>query len=166
MFLSIEVGSITTDVVSYSILALDFVINIVDCILTIYYCKRNDESKKNRDRQVKAVLALIINESVEILMPVAYVVTLLMAYYGPNAEILGNIKNSEWQYMAIEDIGSSMKWMGLLFSVDIVSAVICIGLIYCFCKINILKMYLQIQNQLWYILAIEEAYILTEVTYH
>ena len=166
MFLSIEVGSITTDLVSYSILALDFVINIVDCILTIYYCKRNDDSKKNQDRQVKAVLALIINESVEILMPIAYVVTLLMAYYGPNAEILGNIKNSEWQYMAIEDIGSSMKWMGLLFSVDIVSAVICIVLIYCFCKINILRMYLQIQNQLWYILAIEEAYILTEVCNH
>ena len=166
MFLSIEVGSITTDLVSYSILALDFIINIGDCILTIYYCKRNDNSKKNRDRQVKAVLALIINESVEILMPVAYVITLVMAYYGPNAEILGNIKNSEWQYSAIEDIGSTMKWMGLLFSVDIVSAVICVVLIYGFCKINILKMYLQVQNQLWYILAIEEAYILSEVRCH
>ena len=163
MFLSIEVGSITTDLVSYSILALDFFINIVDCILTIYYFKRKDNSKKNRTRQVKAVLALIINESVEILMPIAYVVTLLMAYYGPNAEILGNIKNSEWQYTAIEDIGSSMKWIALLFSVDIVSAMICSGLIYRFCRINILRMYLQLQNELWYILAIGEAYILTEV---
>ena len=80
---------------------------------------------------------MIINESVEILMPIAYAVTLLMAYYGPNAEILSNIKNSEWKYTAIEDIGSSMKWIALLFSVDIVSAIICIGLIYRFCQINI-----------------------------
>ena len=166
MFLSIEVGSITTDFVSYSIIALDFIINFVDCILTIFYFKRKDDSKKSRDRQAKAMLALIINESVEIFMPVAYVITLLMAYYGPNAKILGNIKNSAWQYSAIENIGSTTKWMALLFSADIVSAVICGILIYGFCKINILRIYLQIQNQLWYILAIEEGYILTEVRYH
>ena len=163
MFLSIEVGSITTDLVSYSILALDFMINIIDCILTIYYFKRKDNLKKNRARQLKATLALIINESVEIIMPISYVVTLLMAYYGPNSKILGNIKNSEWQYRAIEDIGSTMKWIALLFSVDIISAIICTALIYRFCKINVLKMYLQLQNQVWYILVIVQAYTPTEV---
>ena len=116
-----------------------------------------------RDRQLKAMLALIINESVEIIMPISYVVTLLMAYYGPNSKILGNIKNSEWQYRAIEDIGSTMKWIALLFSVDIISAIICTALIYRFCKINVLKMYLQLQNQVWYILVIVQAYTLTEV---
>ena len=120
-------------------------------------------SKASKYKSHPSMLALIINESVEIIMPISYVVTLLMAYYGPNSKILGNIKNSEWQYRAIEDIGSSMKWMAILFSVDIVSAMICIVLIYRICKIDILKIYLQLQNQLWYILAIVEAYILTEV---
>ena len=162
MFLTIDIGAITTEIVSYSILAIDFIINSL-FTLAIIWCHRHP-SKKNQERQVNYTLSLIVNESVEVAMPIAYALCLLLAYYGPNAEILGNIKNSDWQYAAIEDIVSTYKWTGILFTVDIASGVLSLIVLWWCCKINILRMYLQIQDYIWYILAIEQAYMLTEVS--
>jgi len=163
MFLSIDVGSITTEVVSYSILAADFIINLSWCFAILWYFKRQKDSVQDQERQVKAIVHLIINESVEISMPIAYVICLVMAYYGPNAEILGNIKNGDWQYSDIKDFGITIKWMGILFSVDFVSAVVSLMILQWYCKINLLNMFLQLQDQIWYIIAIEQSYMLSEV---
>ena len=159
MFLSVDIGSITTDIVCYSILAADFLINLVCCFI-ILWCDRN-WSERSREWQVKAVLNLIINESVEFLTPIAYVICLLMAYYGPNAEIMGNIKNSYWQYSAIEDIGDTVSWIGIMFSVDLISVIVSFILLQCYCKINILVMYLQLQEHMGYIMAISTGYMLS-----
>jgi hypothetical protein len=113
---------------------------------------------------VNYTLTLSVNESVEVAMPIAYALCLLLAYYGPNAEILGNIKNSDWQYAAIEDIVSTYKWTGILFTVDIASGVLSLIVLWWCCKINIVRMYLQLQDHIWYILAIEQGYMLTEVS--
>ena len=161
MFLSVDIGSITTQAVSYSILAADFVINLICCLLVVWYNRK--KSKANEEKQIKAVLSLIINESLEFIMPMAYVICLLMAYYGPNAEILGNIKNSNWQYIAIEDIWETMIWIGMMFAVDLASAIISVITLWWCCKINVIKIYLQVQNELWYIIAIQQGYFISEV---
>ena len=161
MFLSINIGSITTDIVSYSILATDVLINLLNCF-AILWCNCHD-TKKNRERQVTYMMSLIVNEAVEILMPIAYVICLSMAYFGPNAEILGGIKNSNWQYSAIEDFNNTIKWMVILFSVDIASLLVSVIVLGWYCKLNVLKMYLQLQDEIWYIMAIVQAYMLSEV---
>ena len=128
------------------------------------YGTRHKWSEKNEEKQVKAILNLIINESLEFLMPIAYVICLLMAYYGPNAKILGNIKNSYWQYIEIEDLEKTLLWIGMMFTVDIASAVISFAVLWIRCKINIIKMYLQVQNEIWFIMAIQQGYLISEVS--
>ena len=108
-------------------------------------------------------MSLIINESLEFLMPIAYVICLLMAYYGPNAEILGNIKNSYWQYIEINNIEKTLQWIGMMFVVDVASAVISFIVLWWTCKINIIRIYLQVQNEIWYIIAIQQGYLISEV---
>ena len=161
MFLSVDIGSITTQAVSYSILAADFVINLICCLQVVWYNRKRREG--NEMKQVKTALSLVINESVEFLMPIAYVICFLMAYYGPNAEILGNIKNSNWQYIGIENLEETMLWIGIMFAVDLASAIISCIVLWWYCKINIIKMYLQVQNEMWYIIAIQQAYFISEV---
>lgn len=161
MFLSVDIGSITNELVSYSILAADFVINLIFCLLVVWYNRK--WSRKNQEKQVKAIMSLIINESLEFLMPIAYVICLLMAYYGPNAEILGNIKNSYWQYIEINNIEKTLQWIGMMFVVDVASAVISFIVLWWLCKINILRIYLQVQNEIWYIIAIQQGYLISEV---
>ena len=161
MFLSVEVGSITTDMVSYIILATDFGINLVSCFLIVWY--NRNPTEQNKEKRVSAMLNLIINESVEILLPIAYVICFLMAYLGPNAEIMGNIKNDYWQFIAIDDLGHNLMWLGIMFVVDLGSSVISVFVLWRYCKTNVFKIYLQMQNQIWAILAIEQGYIISEV---
>ena len=115
-------------------------------------------------RRIGLIQTLIINELVEAVMPVAYCVCILMAYYGPNADVLGNVKNSSWQYSAIEDLSIAMEWIAILFFVDFGSTIISIALLCIFCQINIFKLYLQLQKNVWYILAIQQAYLVEEVS--
>ena len=161
LFLTVDGGSITTPEVGYVILVVDFLINLI-CCFTIIWCNRH-WSEQNQKRQVKAAVNLIINESIEFTIPITYLFALLIAYFGPNAEILGNIKNNYWQYTAIEDLDESLKWIALLFFVDLSSLVISFVLLQCFCKINLFRMYLQIQDQVGHIQVLATSYYIVEV---
>ena len=59
--------------------------------------KRNI-TEKSLQKLKKSVQILVLAESLEIVIPLAYLVCFVIAYYGPNADILGNIKNGYWQY--------------------------------------------------------------------
>ena len=43
-----------------------------------------------------------MTERIESVIPFTYLLTFLMAYYGPNAEILGNIKLTIWPHIQNE----------------------------------------------------------------
>ena len=55
------------------------------------------------------VKAMVLTARTETLIPLIYMITLLMAYFGPNAEILGTIKLEIWHYdNTIDDIWASL----------------------------------------------------------
>ena len=128
-------------------------------------CIRDRNTEESKNKQIDAVMSLLFNEAVECIMPIAYCICLLMAYFGPNAELLGNIKNGSWNYNAIEDIGDACYWLILLFIVDLGSLLVCIFLLKVHCDMNILKMFLQVQQQIGPFLALYQAYMVTEVCY-
>ena len=162
IFLLVHGGSIMNPATGYAVLAIDMLINLI-CCFTIMWCNQN-VSVKNRKRQVKATLNLIINESVEFIMPITYGIVLLLAYFGPNGEILGNIKSNLWHYTSIENIGDTLTWIAIMFSVDFLSLIASITLLKCFCKMDIVRMYLQVQDQMGHILVIVTGYMVTEVS--
>ena len=49
-------------------------------------------------------MKLVLAELCEGLTPLAYAISFSMAYYGPNAELLGNIKSDYWHYEAVQDV--------------------------------------------------------------
>ena len=163
MFLNVSLGSLMTTAASWTMLAVDFLINIKSTISTIRHYRRNTE--ESTDKQIDALMSVIFNETVECIMPIAYCICLLMAYFGPNAELLGNIKNGNWNYTAIEDISDACFWLIVLFIVDLGSLLICIILLKVYCKMNNLKMFLQVLEQIGPFLALYQAYMVTEVCY-
>lgn len=96
IFLSVCVGGIATDLTLYILVGIDLIINIFFVIQT-WRAKRNP-TEKNVEKLMKSVQILVLAESLEIIIPLAYLLCFIIAYHGPNAEILGNIKNSYWQY--------------------------------------------------------------------
>ena len=118
----------------------------------------------------KAVLAisgqvdeLILSER-QSLHAFTYLTLIIMAYYGPNAEILGNIKLRIWQFQnPITDIYVYLYNVGLWLSIDVLSVIINGILLWHFCKINVLNTFKRLQTTYWHIFAIAEAYIFMEV---
>ena len=160
MFLSVNLGSKTTEFTTYLMLGIDFSINISFALLSLWYNKNSKTEEKKAD----IVLSLIINEAAEFLMPIAYLICLLMAYYGPNAEMLGNIKFGGWNFSAITNIETNLYFLFILFFADFGSTVISAVLLKVYGKMNIFKMYIQMQRELGFLFAIEQGYIVCEVS--
>ena len=159
IFLSVNLGSTTSDITSYLLLAVDFTINIIFCLLTLWY----NRHEKDEEKKVCTLLNLIINEAVECTMPIAYLVSLLFAYYGPNRDILQGIGFGEWHQAAIEDFGNTVFWIIAIFLSDFGSTVISAILLKVIAGMNIFKMYSQLQNEIGHLLIVDQGYIMTEV---
>ena len=161
LFLSVNLGSMTTASTSYLILASDFIINLGDCFAIIYYHRKGDEVSQKK--KIRGLVTLISNEATEFMLPLAYASVLLLSYYGPNAHIMGNIRNSNWHYAEIENIYDTVFWLGVMFLVDSGSTVASSILLWIFCKDNIVTMYLKVIKYVGLILAAETAYFVSEV---
>ena len=163
-FLSVVLGTIATDVTCWVILAIDFCINIF-FVLKISWTKwKNGFNQENGSRMVEMLLELIINETVETIVPFTYLVCFLIAYYGPNAELIGTVKSEYWHHIPVEDIGRFIGNLGLFVLVD------CIGLITTYviflvvCKIDVLRAFASLQKEYWFLFAVNTAYLTTTVS--
>ena len=93
-----------------------------------------------------------------------YVMLIIMAYFGPNAEVLGNVKLKIWQFQRpISDIYSCILKVSLLMAVDLLTLVINGILIWKICSISILQILKRLQKEYWVYFAVAEAYVLMEV---
>ena len=107
---------------------------------------------------------LVLTERIETLVPLSYIAIMVMAYYGPNANILGSVKLAIWHHQStIQDINQFISNVGLLFGVDLMSFIINGIILWVFCKVNVMKVLQKLQKQYWFIYTFAEAYLLTEV---
>ena len=106
---------------------------------------------------------LLLTERIETIVPLTYMICFAIAYYGPNAEILGNVKLDLWHYKPVLDFGNYMKSILILFIVDLMSLVINGKLLQTTCNINISKVLQNIQSEFWLIMAVQQALSLGQV---
>ena len=106
---------------------------------------------------------LVLTERIETLVPLTYMICFAIAYYGPNAEILGNVKLDLWHFKPVLDFGNYMSNLFILFVVDFMSLVINGIILQTTCNINILKIFQNIQSEFWLIMAVQQAWNLIEV---
>ena len=71
-------------------------------------CGTNDSAQEQnlQIRKEELLMKLLLNEFGELLTPIVFVLSIIVAYYGPNARIIGNVKNNYWPYEKIENISS------------------------------------------------------------
>ena len=87
-----------------------------------------------------------------------------MAYFGPNAKILGNIQLAIWQFqIPISNIESYIFNISILMIFDVCSLVLNGTLLWVFCNINVLKILKILQQNYWILFAIAEGYLFMEV---
>ena len=147
-FLTYSVGTVATMTTSCVIIAIDFIINLV-ITLKIIRMKDKEENQENTMEKIDLMLDLVVSELTETLAPLTYLGCLLMAYYGPNAETIGNVRNSWFHFSAIEDLTYTIEIVAAFFFFDLVNLAISGGLIWKFCHINLLQVFAAIQNEFW-----------------
>jgi len=52
---------------------------------------------------------LVLTERIETLVPLSFIICYAILYYGPNAEILGNVKLDLWHFRPVLDFGNYVK---------------------------------------------------------
>ena len=90
------VGSITK-ATEYLLLGKIFCINMSLCykvtLLDRTVSGNDAEAERIHSLRQKIITTLILNESVEVLLPIAFIATFSLAYYGPNKDTLWTIRN-------------------------------------------------------------------------
>ena len=108
---------------------------------------------------------LIQTERNETIIPLTYIAVMALAYYGPNAEIMGSVKLKIWHHQnVIDDMEAFAINVGLLAGVDFISFIINGFIIWKFCNVNPMKMLHKIQKRYWFVMMILEAYTLGTVS--
>ena len=86
-----------------------------------------------------------------------------MAYFGPNAEMIGNVKLTIWQFEAVKDINKFLENVFFLFAIDSIGGVFNALLLWTTCQINCLKILKNMQKEFWHILGFQETLLFLSV---
>ena len=157
-FIVIIIGSKATDFTTYSILGLNFLLNILLCINIIRTHKKvADISSKLLEVRNKTkremITELILNETVEFVVPVMFMVTFAITFYGPNAYIIGNVRNAYWQYQKVDNINLYLTGAFKMTLIDALSGVISSILLRWFCNINAISIFIKVIKEYGLLLA-------------
>ena len=162
LFLAVVMGSVATSATTNVIIALDFFINVYLGMKIIYLLKYSKKENSRIEAQ-EELQELVMNERVETIIPLTYILCFLLGYYGPNAEWLGNIQLTLWQFQGVTNVRTFLETLFLLVSIDFMSGIINGLILWKICKINIFKTLLDIQKEFWIVMAIQEGYLFCEV---
>ena len=137
------ISSMATEITSYSILTVDFMMNLflLHNIIRLHRNITPTDASENERRMIEKtenIMILFAIETVEFLTPIIYSLTFAIAYYGPNAEMIGGIKGDFWKFKIIEDMTSFQTNLFLMFAIDFVSAIISGLALWKFCSTDFL----------------------------
>jgi hypothetical protein len=149
---------LATDLTIYILLGIDFIINFY-FVIQAFRTKRNP-TEENVEKLMQSVQILVIGESLEIIIPLAYLLCFIAAFYGPNADILGNVKNGYWQYNSVDDLWGTISNLLFLVAFDCVSLAIAGTFLFFSSGINLFHVYLHLMKEYGVVFSIHQAYLL------
>jgi hypothetical protein len=157
LFMAVNLGSIATSETAYVMLALAFVMNLKE-IVAVYKLYKGGEETFNE--YTEAIQGLVINMALELILPLSYLACFLLAYFGPNAMVLGNIGNSYWHYGAVDNVVDAIFNLFLFLSLDALTILFTMIFFKCVADFNFIKMYGYLQKEYGMMMSISQAYLM------
>ena len=142
--LAICLGMYATDTSCYCILGVEFLIKIYSCygIFKIHKKKNlasGDEKETLQKEKEQQLQDLTLDEFVEIIMPITYVAMVLVAFYGPNQAILGNVGCNKWKWKAIPDLTKFLIALFRMFIIDLLALPVTCFILWKTVSVNFIK---------------------------
>ena len=156
-WLAISLATLATKTTGYVLLAICFCSDLSLCYKAIKLHKKIDpfDSQTNHWNLLKkeVLTELILNECVEIMVPIAYIGSFLSAYYGPNRNKLGGVGCSIWNNHEVENLQLSIMPVVQMALLDSGSALLSTACLWWFCRINFLREYCITIKKYWLYIA-------------
>ena len=150
------------------LLGINACINISLCYRAIRLDRKvstiDEETKKRQLLKEKIIAELILNETIEIIVPMAFIGSFLMAYYGPNKNILGNVGCTVWKFEKVAGLHSLIGVVEMALF-DSGSVILVGGLLWMYCRINIFEEYCKTIKKYWIHVAFHGGSVLSAVSF-
>ena len=92
----------------------------------------------------ETVKCLVVEEYFELLIPFVYCGSFVLAYYGPNSEVIGNVRNDYWQYEKVENLPEKLENISSFAIIVAARGFIFSCGLWITCRVNILKAYVEV----------------------
>lgn len=154
LYITIQLIS-ATNVTVYCILGVEFCIHLFSCYQIIRLHRKVggnvlQHGSENANRKEK-MMGLIINEMIELLVPLVYGIGFATAYYGPNAHLIAGVKSSYYGSKPVEDLQHWYSTLAQFLSMDL-CAMICGGVIlWLLTRVNLAREISLLLNKYWFI---------------
>ena len=141
---AISLGLYATDFSCYCILFTDLLYKLYSCY-GICKFKKKIEAKEGSERKQlqiekeEATQDLILDEMVDVTMPMVYALMVVIAYFGPNATILGNVGCEIWKWRKINSLTKFLTALFRMFLIDLIALVLNSLLLWKYSSINVMK---------------------------
>ena len=166
-WVTIVLATVATQITGYVLLGINSFINLTLCLKARYLerkiCSSIGEAMKNHSLKKEVVAELILNETIEVLVPLAFIASYTIAFYGPNYDKLNSIGCSYWTFKKVGDLHSFLKPVLFMEMIDFGTAIISGILLWNFCRINILKEYCTTIKRYWLVVSFSGAYNIVSV---
>ena len=90
---------------------------------------------------MNAINVLVLTEVLEFVVPFGYLACFAANYFGPNAEILGHVKNDYWQFQTVEDINAAIANLLIFVFIDLLSLFISAIILWLKYRLNLAKVF-------------------------
>ena len=87
----------------------------------------------------ETVKCLVVEEYFELLIPLVYCGSFVLAYYGPNSEVIGNVRNDYWQYEKVENLPEKLENISSFAIIVAARGFIFSCGLWITCRVNIVK---------------------------
>ena len=156
-WMTIFLATVATPITGYVLLAINFAVNMKLCYNTVRLQRKTFQShsagKYNQSCKKQTILELVLHETIEALVPIAFIVSYLIVFYGPNNNIIGNVGCGYWTFQKVENLNDFLLPVILMALPDFGSGVLSGILLWKYCSVNILLEYCSAIKKYWSLLA-------------
>jgi hypothetical protein len=164
-FIATVLSSGIPPITCYFILSMDVVFNLYNSYKIIKIQTKVAPENLKIFQKTEETILLFLSETIEFLAPIAYIITFAMAYYGPNGELIGGVKNDDWGFKEVEDLHSFVMDLFLMVFVDFTCCIISALLLWKFSSTNFLREGYKMLKFCWPLASVKMAGILVMVRY-
>ena len=152
LFLAISVAGLANVVTTWAFFAVDFLFNAFG-LFKIYKAAKTSLVEVAED-----VLGLVQGMFIGLVVSLAYLASLVVIFHGPNAEVMGNIKNSYFDFAAISDLESTVRSILLIVGIETATSLATIAILRFKCKINPALVFLHLMKEYGFIISAQMLY--------